>query len=56
MSHNQQAGRKQGHLHAAVEHLLPEHAKLGRDWRIGALAVAGKPGYKPVITQFENVI
>jgi putative endonuclease len=50
------SSRKQEHLHAAVEHYLQEHIELGGDWRIDALAVEGKPAYKPVITHFENAI
>jgi putative endonuclease len=46
--------RKQSHMLAAVEDYTQLH---GIDhWQIDAIAVEGKPGSKPVITHFENVL
>jgi putative endonuclease len=46
--------RKQSHMLAAVEDYTQLH---GIDhWQIDAIAVEEKPGSKPVITHFENVL
>jgi putative endonuclease len=48
--------RKQSHMLAAAEHYLQEHPENGENWQFDVIAVEGKPGGKPVITHFENVI
>ena len=46
--------QKQSHRMAAVEDYIQLH---GIDhWQIDAIAVEGKPGSKPLITHFENVL
>jgi len=46
--------QKQSHMMAAVEDYIQLH---GIDhWQIDAIAVEGKPGSKPPITHFENVL
>lgn len=46
--------QKQSHMLAAVEDYTQLH---GIDhWQIDAIAVEGKPGSKPLITHFENVL
>lgn len=46
--------RKQSHMLAAVEDYTQLHAI--DHWQIDAIAVEGKPGSKPLITHFENVL
>lgn len=46
--------RKQSHMLAAAEHYAVEHEI--DHFQIDVIAVEGKPGMKPVITYFENVI
>jgi putative endonuclease len=46
--------QKQSHRRAAVEDYIQWH---GNDqWQIDAIAGEGKPGSKPLITHFENVL
>ena len=46
--------QKQSHMKAAVEDYIQWQ---GIDqWQIDAIAVEGKPGSKPLITHFENVL
>jgi putative endonuclease len=45
---------KQSHMLAAVEEYTQSHDI--DYWQIDAVAVEGKPGAKPTITHFENVI
>ena len=46
--------QKQSHMKAAVEDYIQWH---GIDqWQIDAIAVEGKPGSKPLIILFENVL
>jgi putative endonuclease len=46
--------RKQEHMLAAGEHYAAEQ---GIDhWQIDVISVEGKPGFKPIITHFENAI
>jgi putative endonuclease len=48
--------RKQAHMLAAAEHYFQEHPESGENWQFDVISVEGKPGGKPVITHFENVI
>jgi len=45
--------RKQQHMLAAAEHYAARHEI--DHWQIDVISVEGKPGMKPVITQFENI-
>jgi putative endonuclease len=45
--------RKQQHMLAAAEHYAAQHEI--DHWQIDVISVEGKPGMKPVITQFENI-
>ncbi len=46
--------RKQEHMRAAAEHYAQENEI--DHWQIDVIAVEGKPGTKPGVTHFENVI
>ncbi len=46
--------RKQSHMLAAAEHYAAEHEI--DHFQIDVIAVEGKPGMKPIITYFENVL
>jgi len=46
--------RKREHMLAAAEHYAAEQEI--DHWQIDVVSVEGKPGTKPVITHFENVI
>jgi putative endonuclease len=46
--------RKQQHMLAAAEHYAAEHEV--NHWQVDVIAVEGKPGTKPVVTHFENVL
>ena len=46
--------RKQQHMLNTAQHYAAEHEI--DHWQIDAIAVEGKPGSKPVITHFENVV
>ena len=46
--------RKQSHMLAAVEDYIQSHEI--DHWQIDAIAIEGKPGSKPLITHFENVL
>lgn len=46
--------RKQSHMLTAVEDYAQMHEI--DHWQIDAIAVEGRPGVKPVITHFENVV
>jgi putative endonuclease len=45
---------KQQHMLNSAQHYAAEHEI--DHWQIDAIAVEGKPGLKPIITHFENVI
>jgi putative endonuclease len=45
---------KQQHMLNAAQHYTAEHEI--DHWQIDAIAVEGRPGTKPVITHFENVV
>lgn len=44
--------RKRQHMLGAAEHYAAEH-KIDH-WQIDLIAIEGKPGFKPIITYFEN--
>ncbi|MBI5952242.1 MAG: YraN family protein [Chloroflexi bacterium] len=46
--------RKQQHMLAAAEHYAAEYEI--DHWQIDVISVEGKPGAKPVVTHFENII
>jgi putative endonuclease len=46
--------RKQQHMLNAAQHYTAEHEI--DHFQIDAIAVEGKPGSKPIVTHFENVI
>jgi putative endonuclease len=48
--------RKQAHLLSAAEEYLQAHPEIGECWQFDVLAIEGKPGGKPEIVHFENVI
>mgnify|MGYP001590829646 CR=1 FL=1 len=45
---------KQQHMLNAAQHYADEHEV--DHWQVDAIAVEGKPGTKPIITHFENVV
>ena len=45
---------KQQHMLNTAQHYAAEHEI--DHWQIDAIAVEGKPGLKPVITHFENIL
>ena len=47
-------GRKREHMLNAAEHYASENEI--DHWQIDVIAIEGKPGSKPVITHFENVL
>jgi len=48
--------RKQAHLLSAAEDYLQGHPESGEAWQFDVIAVERKPGEKPEIVHFENVI
>jgi putative endonuclease len=48
--------RKQAHMLAAAERFLQAYPKDFETWQFDVIAVEGKPGGKPDITHFENVL
>ena len=47
---------KQAHLLSAAEEYLQANPASGETWQFDVIAVEGKPGGKPQIEHFENVI
>jgi putative endonuclease len=48
--------RKQAHMLSAAEDYLQQHPESGETWQFDVIAVEGRPGAKPEIVHFENVI
>jgi len=47
---------KQAHLLSAAEAYFQQHPECGDTWQFDVIAVEWKPGQKPEIVHFENVI
>jgi Holliday junction resolvase-like predicted endonuclease len=45
---------KQQHMLSSAQHYTAEHEI--DHWQVDAVAVEGKPGGKPIITHFKNVV
>jgi putative endonuclease len=45
---------KQQHMFNAAQHYADEHEV--DHWQVDAISVEGKPGTKPIVTYFENVV
>jgi putative endonuclease len=45
---------KQQHMLNAAQHYADEHEV--DHWQVDAISVEGKPGTKPIVTYFENVV
>jgi putative endonuclease len=48
--------RKQAHMLSAAEDYLQQHPESDETWQFDVIAVERKPGEKPEIVHFENVI
>ena len=48
--------RKQAHLLSAADDYFQAHPESGESWQFDVIAIEGKPGGKPEIVHFENVI
>ena len=48
--------RKQAHMLSAAEDYLLTHPESGESWQFDVIAIERKPGGKPEIVHFENVI
>ena len=48
--------RKQTFMLSAAEEYLQAHPESGESWQFDVIAVVGRPGVKPQIEHFENVI
>jgi putative endonuclease len=48
--------RKQAHMLSAAEDYFQAHPESGESWQFDVIAIEKKPGGKPEIFHFENVI
>ena len=48
--------RKQAHMLSAAADYLQAHPESSESWQFDVIAIEGKPGGKPEIVHFENVI